>query len=100
MTIAGPYQAGFSGEIERFYEGLTFVAAVGVLALGVWRGSFSLVVVAILGMFLTLVTFIFEHFEDEIGAPVALMLSGGALVGAVLAIAAFRAESQRRRRAV
>jgi hypothetical protein len=99
MTVAGPYQAGFSGDSEIVYELLTFVAAAGVLALGVWRGSFSLVVVGILGMFVALVTFIFEHFEDEIGAPVALMLSGGALVGAVLAIAAFRAESQRRRNA-
>jgi hypothetical protein len=80
------------------YELLTFVAASAVLALGVWRASFSLVVVSILGMFGALVTFIFEHFEEEIGAPVALMLSGGALVGAVLLIAALRAETRQRRR--
>jgi hypothetical protein len=54
-------------------------------------------VVAVLGMFGALVTFIFEHFEEEVGAPVALMLSGGALVGAVLTIAALRAETRKRR---
>lgn len=97
LAIAGPYQAGFGGDTQTFYELLTFVAAAGLLALGVFRNSFSLVVVAILGMFVALVTFIFEHFEDEIGAPVALMLSGAALVGAVLILAAFRGEVRRRR---
>ena len=97
LTIAGPYQAGFSGGTELFYELLTFAAAAALLALGVVRASFSLVVVAILGMFVGLVTFIFEHFEETIGAPVALMLSGAVLVGAVLLLAAFRSESRQRR---
>ena len=97
LAIAGPYQAGFSGGTELFYELLTFAVAATLVAVGVVRGSFSLVVVAILGTFVALVTFIFEHFEDEVGVPVALMLSGAALVGAVLLLAAFRSESRRRR---
>ena len=100
LAIAGPFQAGFGGERETAFELLTFVVAAGVLALGVVRGSFSLVVVAILGTFAALVTFIFEHFEEQLGAPVALMLSGALLVGAVLVLATFRAESRKKKAVV
>lgn len=92
LTVAGPFQAGVGGEQETAFELLTFVMAAGVLALGVVRGSFALVVVGVLGMFIALVTFIFEHFEEQIGAPVALMLSGALLVAAVLLLARFRSE--------
>lgn len=99
MAIAGPFQAGFGGEREMAFELLTFAVAAAVLALGIVRNSFSLVVVAILGMFAALVAFIFEHFEEELGAPVALMLSGALLVGAVLVLANFRSETRKRRKA-
>ena len=96
LTAGGPFQAGFGDAFELGYELLAFAVAVGLLVLGVVRGSFALVVVGILWLFVGLVTFIFEHFEDRVGAPVALILSGGVLVGAVLVLAFLRSEARRR----
>jgi hypothetical protein len=99
LAVAGPYQAGFVDSDLEAYEFLSFVAAAGVIALGVWRASFALVLVGVVGIFVALVTFIFEHFEDELGAPLALMLSGGLLVAAVLTLAFLRNESRKRKAA-
>ena len=89
MAIAGPYQAGFI-ENGMPYELLTFVVAGALIALGIARWSFTYVLVGVAGLFVALVTFIFEHFEDDIGAPLALILSGAILIGAVLLLARFR----------
>ena len=97
LAVAGPYQAGFVDSELEFYELLSFAAAAAVVALGVWRASFALVLVGVVAIFVALVTFIFEHFEDELGAPLALMLSGGLLVAAVLILALFRNESRKRK---
>jgi len=51
----------------------------------------------VVASFVGLVTFIFEHFEDRIGAPVALMISGGALIAGVLLLARFRSAEHIRR---
>jgi hypothetical protein len=37
-----------------------------------------------------LVTYVFEHFEDDIGAPVALMVSGGVVVAGVILLVQLR----------
>lgn len=87
-TFAGPYQAGIAGPFV--FELLTFVAAAGLIALGVARASFVLVVVGTAGVFVALVTFVFEHFSDDLGAPVALILSGALLIAGVLVLAGAR----------
>jgi hypothetical protein len=89
MAIFGPYQAGFIDNGLPF-EVLAFAVGGALIALGVIRGSFIYVLVGVAGLFVVLVTFIFEHFQDAIGAPLALMLSGAILIGAVLLLARFR----------
>ena len=96
LCIAGPFEAGINdGHIA--FEFLAGAMAIGVIALGVWRGSFFLVLTGVAGSFVVLVTFIFEHFSEQLGAPLALMLSGGVMVAAVILLAAFRREIQARR---
>ncbi len=75
LTIAGPYEAGV-GDGHIGFEFLAAVAACGVIALGVARASFGIVLAGVGGAFVVLVTFVFEHFSDQIGAPTALMVSG------------------------
>ncbi len=98
MAVAGPYQAGFIDNGLAF-ELLAFVVAGALIALGIARQSFIYVLVGVAGLFVMLVTFIFEHFEDDIGAPLALILSGGILIGAVLLLARFRPALRRRQAA-
>jgi hypothetical protein len=95
MAIAGPYQAGFIEDGLPF-EILAFVVGAALIGLGVTRSSFVYVLVGVTGLFVALVTFIFEHFEDDIGAPLALILSGAILIGAVLLLARFRPTLRRR----
>lgn len=95
MAVAGPYQAGFIDNGIAF-ELLAFAVAGALIALGIARQSFVYVLVGVAGLFVMLVTFIFEHFEDDIGAPLALILSGGILIGAVLLLSQFRPALRRR----
>lgn len=95
MAIAGPYQAGFIEDGIPF-ELLAFVVGAALITLGILRASFVYVLVGVAGLFVVLVTFIFEHFEDDIGAPLALILSGAILIGAVLLLARFRPTLRRR----
>ncbi len=96
LGAVGPYEAGFT-ENGIAFELLVFVVGGGLVALGVARASFTLLAVGVVASFVGLVTFIFEHFEDRIGAPVALMLSGGALIAGVLLLARFRSAEHIRR---
>lgn len=98
LTIAGPYEAGV-GDGPILFELLAAAAACGVIALGVSRASFGTVLVGVGGAFIVLVTFVFEHFSDRIGAPTALMVSGGMLIAAVLLLAMYRSESRSRKAA-
>lgn len=95
LLVLGPYQAGVGGPIG--FEFLAGAAAATVIALGVLRGEFALVLLGVLGAFLVLITFIFEHFEDRLGAPLALMASGGVIVAGVLMLALLRSQSRRMR---
>ena len=95
LLVLGPYQAGVGGPIG--FEFLAGAAAVAVIALGVMRGEFALVLAGVGGAFLVLITFIFEHFEDRLGAPLALMVSGGVLVAGVLILGLLRGQTRRLR---
>ncbi len=93
ILVAGPYQAGFDGPIA--FEFLAGALATGVIALGVVREDFALVMAGVAVSFIVLITFIFEHFEDHLGAPLALMVSGGAVIAGVMLLAALRGRLSR-----
>ena len=87
LAIASTYGASFDSAIG--FEFLVFAASAGILALGVVRNAFALVVLGIGGTFLALVTFVFAHFSNSLGAPVALIISGAlVLLGVMLAVQA------------
>jgi hypothetical protein len=96
LCVVGPYEAGFT-ENGMVFELMVFAVGGALIALGVMRASFTLLAVGVIAAFIGLVTFIFEHFEDRLGAPVALMISGGALIAGVLLLARFRSAEQLRR---
>ena len=80
----GAYHAGLDSPVA--WELLAFVAGAGLIALGVWRGAFTYVTIGALTLVVALITFMFVHFNNEISAPLALMLSGGLIVAAVLVL--------------
>lgn len=93
LAIAGPYLAGV-GDGHIAFELLAAAVAAGVVAYGVFRESFAVVLVGVAGAFVVLVTFIFEHFSKQLGAPLAMMLSGGLMVAAVLLLSLYRRETR------
>jgi predicted membrane protein DUF2157 len=98
LTVAGPYEAGLDGNVQ-WAELSTFLVAAALLGVSVQRGHFSLTIVGVADVFVALITYVFEHFEDDIGAPVALMVSGGVVVGGVLLLVQLREVVRERRRA-
>ncbi|QFG02405.1 DUF2157 domain-containing protein [Tepidiforma bonchosmolovskayae] len=86
LLAVGAYQPGFSSGGTP-WEIPAFLAAAGLLALGVWRSSFQYVLWGVLLLFVALVRAIFQNFSDQLGAPVALIISGVLLIGAVLLLA-------------
>ena len=68
--------------------------AAAVIAYGVLRASFLVVLVGVGGAFFVLINFILRHFSERLGAPVAMMISGGILVAGVFLLAIYRRESQ------
>lgn len=93
LAIVGPYEAG-TGDGHIVFELLAGAMAAAVIAYGVLRASFLVVLVGVAGAFVVLVTFIFEHFSDRIGAPMAMMISGAILVAGVLLLALYRRETR------
>jgi hypothetical protein len=91
----GAFHAGIDSSVT--WEALAFVAGAGLIAAGVARHSFTYVAAGVATLLVALITFMFEHFEDRIGAPVALMISGGLLVAAVLILIQVRGLVRRRR---
>lgn len=96
LAIMGPFEASVdSGPIA--FELLAAAAAAAVIAYGVLRASFLVVLVGVGGAFFVLINLIFRHFSDRIGAPMAMMISGAILVAGVLLLALYRRESQQRK---
>ena len=96
LMAAGPYEAGLDGNVP-WAEFSAFAAGAGLIALGVVRGYFGPTVAGVGVIFVALVTYVFEHFEDDIGAPVALMVSGGVVVAGVLLLVQLRGFVAQRR---
>jgi hypothetical protein len=95
MTAAGIYFAGLEDQFI-VVELLAFVAGACLIVLSVWRGAFIYMVYGVGVVFVALVTFIFRHFADTLGAPLALILSGAILVAAALIVARFGRAHRRR----
>ncbi len=89
VAAAGIYEAGIDGTVV-WAETLSFVVAAGLMALGITRSNFAYLVVGVVLAFVSLVTLMFEHFQSDLGAPVALIVSGALLVAAVLALIPLR----------
>lgn len=88
--MAGLYIAAFITENSIWLELLVFVAGAALIALGLWRADFGFIVVAVIGLFVGLIHLIFRHFEDELGAPLALLLTGTLVIAGVLLLALLR----------
>lgn len=96
FLVITTYVASF--ETRWWFETLAFIASAGLLALGVARNSFALVVLGITGIFLALVTFVFAHFSDDLGAPVALIISGALVLMGVMLVVQARSITRTRTR--
>jgi uncharacterized membrane protein len=94
LCLFGAFMAGLEGEV-LWAETATVGLAVLLLAWSAVRRSVALTAVATIGLFVELVDIIFEYFEEELGAPVALILSGAVVLGAVLLLARFLAPGRR-----
>lgn len=93
LLIMGPFEAGVdTGPVA--FELLAGAAAVAVIAYGVLRESFLVVLVGVLGAFFVLFNSVLKHFSERLGAPMALMICGGILVAGVLLLAMYRSRSQ------
>lgn len=98
LAAFGPYFAGLDGSI-LWAETLVFAVGGALCVLSIVRASFTYMVVGVTAIFTGLVTFVFEHFSEELGAPVALLLSGGLLIAGVLILSQVRGVVRQRRAA-
>ena len=98
LAIFGPFAASMDDGPVAF-EVLAGAMAAAVIAYGVFRASFALVLVGVVGAFAVLVFFITRHFSDRIGAPMAMIISGGILIAGILLLALYRRELQNRKSA-
>jgi hypothetical protein len=95
LVGGGAFHAGIESAVK--WETLAFLAGAGLIAAGVWRRSFTYIATGTGTLLVALITFMFEHFEDRISAPLALMLSGGLVVAAVLVLIQVRGMVRARR---
>ena len=98
LAIFGPFAASMDDGPVAF-EVLAGAMAAAVIAYGVFRASFALVLVGVVGAFAVLIAFITRHFSDRIGAPMAMIISGGILIAGILLLALYRRELQNRKSA-
>lgn len=78
----GGFHTGVNSALP--WEFLAFVAGGLLIALGIWRASFTYIAVAVFTLLVALITFMFEHFSGDTGAPIALILSGGLIIASVV----------------
>ncbi|HEY8490065.1 MAG TPA: DUF2157 domain-containing protein [Dehalococcoidia bacterium] len=88
-VVGGLYQARWYRE-DVWADLAVLAAAGGLLAAGLRWSTFAYLVPGVVGLFIGLVTLMFDQFEEELGAPVALILSGALLVALALLLAAAR----------
>lgn len=89
LAAFGAFFTGLEDEV-LWAELMSFAVAGGLMALSIWRQSFTYLLFGVALAFVQLVTFMFEYFEDDLGAPLALIISGAALIAAVLLLIPLR----------
>ena len=89
VLAAGAYESGIDGSLA-WAETMAFITAAILMGLGLVRSNFGYLSVGVGLAFLSLVTLMFEYFESNLGAPVALIISGALLVASVLALIPLR----------
>lgn len=89
-VMAGLNIAAYATESNLVLELLVFVAGALLIAVGLRSATFPYIVIAVGGIFVGLVAFIFRHFEDQLGAPLALLLTGTLVIAAVLILVRVR----------
>lgn len=97
FAVAGPYHAGIDGSVI-WAELSVFAVGTGLIALAVRRNTFLYMVIAVGGMFVGLITFVFEHLEESVGVAASLLLSGAAIIAGVLVLAALRSTTRERQK--
>ena len=93
FAILGPFIAGVDGSV-LWAELMVFAVGAGLVGLAVRRNAFVYMVIAVAGMFLGLITFVFEHLSDTIGVALSLLLCGAAIIGGVLLLAVARSSTR------
>jgi hypothetical protein len=83
FTVFGSFIASVDGNAV-WAEVLMIATGAGLVALSVRRDSLTFMAIGVVGVFAGLLTIIFTHFADRIGAPAALILSGAILIAGVL----------------
>ncbi len=96
LAVIGPFIFGVASDMALVQLVIIAVGAA-LAALSVARAAFVYMVLGVGAIFVGLVTFFFRHFAPELGAPVALILSGGVLVAGVLVLAQARKAIRGRR---
>lgn len=86
-AVAVGFGAFWASREAAGYEPLAFIAAAGLLALGVWRWAFIYVIAGVALVFLALVSTITRHIHEPSAAAAALILLGALLVAVVLGLA-------------
>jgi len=98
LAVMGPFIFGIESDAAPVQLVIVVVGAV-LAALSVWRAAFVYMGVGVGAIFVGLVTFFFRQFAPELGAPVALILTGALLIAAVLVLAQARRLLRARRAA-
>lgn len=86
VCLGGAFLAGL-GEPRLWAEVLVVALALGFLVWAAARRAVALTAVAGVGLFVGLLDIIVEYFEEELGAPFALILSGAVILAGVLIMA-------------
>ncbi|MBA4182086.1 MAG: hypothetical protein C0506_15985 [Anaerolinea sp.] len=86
-AVAVGFGAFWAAQEAAGYEPLAFIAAAGLLALGIWRSTFMYVVAGVALVFLALISTITRHIDEPSAAAAALILLGALLVAVVLGLA-------------
>ncbi len=88
LLATGSYVGGF--DAPTWTQLIVLVVGGALVYLSVTRDSLAYMVIGVGAIFVGLITFIFRHFASDIGAPLALMLSGAIVIGGVLLMAQLR----------
>lgn len=88
LVAAGAFE--LQPDSAWYWEPWGIVAGTGLVVLSLRRETFTYIGVGMLGIFAGLMTLVGEHLADQIGGPMALILSGALIVAGVLILVQVR----------